>query len=348
MLINRLNRFMAMFIAMFMICAVPSCGFGDDEDEDDGIDMPQNPNAPQMLIGTWNMYGLKYTFNTDGTGYITGDFDADDLKTTANPLLSSRSGRSTIPFTYIYNEAEQTIVFNRDEEIWRIVNLTVDILVVIDSEGNELTLVKEGAANPGKPGDAGKYPPCPKSTLIGDWGMAGQKYYGFTSEGVMKWYWSDGDGYDSEKYSYDEKTGKLLTADGVNMSVKKVSDDVIIITDNNDPDYSVLLARVTGKAFTVGDISLLYNKTWSVVSIAAIDDETVYTPMTYYFDSKGTYSVCAQNTPMGGTFTYDSGSKTLTLNMYGEKTNFEILNLTENDVVMRPDGGELMEMVVLP
>ncbi len=143
MLINRLNRFMAMFIAMFMICAVPSCGFGDDEDEDDGIDMPQNPNAPQMLIGTWNMYGLKYTFNTDGTGYITGDFDADDLKTTANPLLSSRSGRSTIPFTYIYNEAEQTIVFNRDEEIWRIVNLTVDILVVIDSEGNELTLVKE-------------------------------------------------------------------------------------------------------------------------------------------------------------------------------------------------------------
>ena len=90
---SKLNQFVAIFIALFMTLAVSSCSSDDDDDK--------KFDVPQELIGTWNLYGMQYTFNADGTGYISGDFDDEDMSARTVSGLSSRSGRMTVSYTHL-------------------------------------------------------------------------------------------------------------------------------------------------------------------------------------------------------------------------------------------------------
>lgn len=336
---SKLNQFVAIFIALFMTLAVSSCSSDDDDDK--------KFDVPQELIGTWNLYGMQYTFNADGTGYISGDFDDEDMSARTVSGLSSRSGRMTLKFTYTYNASEHSVVINcmGEKERWQIVELSDGLLVIIDSEGERMTLVKEGAVDPSVPDT--DYAPCPLSTLIGDWGVAGRAMYGFNSEGYMKWFMADGEHFEPGTYSYDAEKGILDTSEGGSVSVRKVTDDIIMLWDNSEAVKApFLLTRIIKEPFTVGDISLLYDKTWTMVGIATLDNRPAY-PWTYYFDSKGIWSSSVQGSAMGGSFRYESSTKTLVLNMMDDDMEYKVISLTSDKVVLSVDS-RMMEMVVMP
>lgn len=107
-----------------------------------------------------------------------------------------------------------------------------------------------------------------------------------------------------------------------------------------------LLTRITKEPFTVGDISLLYDKTWTMVGIATLDNRPAY-PWTYYFDSKGIWSSSVQGSAMGGSFRYESSTKTLVLNMMDDDMEYKVISLTSDKVVLSVDS-RMMEMVVMP
>lgn len=354
MRINKIDRFMVMFFTIFLAFAVSSC----DSDDDKTIDVPQE------LIGTWDFYGMQITFEPDGTGYMTGDFGDEEMSLRALTRSMSRSGGMTIKFTYTYNAAERTIEINvsGETERWQIVELDENVLVIIDSEGEKLSMLKRGSIVPPTPNPNTDYELCPLSTLIGDWGVGGHAMYGFTSTGYIKWFWEDGKHFDTSRYGYDEEEGILTRLDGgglfdaegaVNTSVRKVSDNMIMLWDNGKPKAPVLLSRITDTPYAVGDISLLYGKTWTVVGVLSYDEKPAF-PFVYYFDAKGIWSYNLQGDVLGGTFKYDNDTKNLKLDFMGETIqNYTILNLTENNVVLQTDGSyedevDRIEMTVLP
>lgn len=336
----RINGMWQFVLLIFVSIAFASCS--SDDDDEKLIDVPQE------LIGTWNMGGaLQITFNADGTGFLSGDFGEEEMLA---PMRLSRSSMTTIRFTYTYNSEERTIEINiaGEKERWHVERLEDGILVVIDSEGDKLSFVKDGGTTPDVPDI--NYEPCPLATLIGDWGVAGHALYGFNEDGYIKWFLDDGEHFEyGGMYTYDEKDGVLITPDRGRAEIRKVTENIILMTETGigeGRDAPFLLTRVTDTPFAVADISALYDKMWTMVGVATLDDEPVY-PWTYYFDSKGVWSSSVLGETMGGTFVYDARTKTIVLSMFGTEQSYKVLNLTEDDLIMDNQGTK-MELVALP
>ena len=64
-------KVLAVVLALVMLASLAACG-GSDSGSDNGSD---NSNASSAIIGSWENteYGTACSFNTDGTGTLTGD-----------------------------------------------------------------------------------------------------------------------------------------------------------------------------------------------------------------------------------------------------------------------------------
>lgn len=344
MKISKLHKLIAMLFAIIMSMSVVSCNLLDFDDDDEEYEI----DALEALFGTWNFYDLQYTFYRDWTGTITGDMDFDE-----EDMYSTRSASRammTISFTYTFDAIEEVLEMTIDGETERlqVLELNENTMVIVDSYGEQMMFTKEGATAPVNPDIL--YPPCPLTTLYGNWGVAGQPKWGFNEEGYARWFIGVDELFEPDAYTYDEETGFLnLLGDGSGeMMVFKVTDDIIFVYDYEDREAPFLLTRITDEPFSVGDESLLYDKTWTMVGVSRLDNKPAF-PWTYYFDSKGYWSSSVQGMTQGGKgIVFDKEKKTLTLSSYNDEIVYKVECLTNDKIILVQDSGYKTELVVLP
>ena len=118
---KKLGFLWMVFLAMVVSVGLAACS----EDEDGTV-----VNAPQEFFGTWDLYGEKVTFNSNGTG-VWADSDGES---------------ETFSYTYNNGTVVVTLPYG-DTEVWEVMSLSSDRLVAQDSEGNEIVFTREDSGS---------------------------------------------------------------------------------------------------------------------------------------------------------------------------------------------------------
>lgn len=121
---------LALLAILFMGLSFVSCS-SDDNDDDGG----NKTEFVESLVGTWKKdFSTGYeliTFKSNGKGTMK-EFDIDEYHEDS--------------FSYSYNASKKVLKINWDDdytEEWTVISLTSKKLVVMDEEGNKLTLTKQ-------------------------------------------------------------------------------------------------------------------------------------------------------------------------------------------------------------
>lgn len=125
------TKLLALLAVLFMGFAFVSCS-SDDKDDDGG----NNIEVVESLVGTW-----KYTFST---GYQLVTFKSNGKGSLKEIDYAGEDYEDS--FTYSYDSDSQVLKIyweDEDPEEWQVVSITSKKLVVIDEDGERMTLTKQ-------------------------------------------------------------------------------------------------------------------------------------------------------------------------------------------------------------
>ena len=302
-------------------------------EKDDEIITPAPDGFAKDLIGEWEIAGFgTVTFTGDGTGFMTiDDMDEEEMavKSKMAPMLSR--GSYTVRFTWNYNPTTHKINFDLEGEsmTWTVIDYHNGVIEIIDDEGESLTINRKGES-PDQP-VLPEYTIGPAEWLIGKWGVAGSVQYEFTENGFMRQYYldsEDGWKYESTPYTYNEDLHLITFKESYqNFNVTALTKEYIRLGSG---EYNFFLSRISDdETFTVGSLSLIYDKTLVAMGVASLDDEPVTMSMTIFANKTITML------PGGKmNYSYDANTHILTLSMFGEEVRkMKIINLTSTDLI---------------
>lgn len=325
--------FMTVIMTTVFSLALTSCGDDDDTPAQNG-DTP-----PATLMGTWYTYeDMTVTFRDNNTGEIK----------MINP-------EENIPFSYIYNASTNSITLSAygETEVWKIVSLTGNTLVMEDSEGEELFMYKpSGTGNTDDtdcpdPDDSSGTGGLdkeigPKELLYGMWGNAGIIRYEFTEDGFFNAYYLDEETgqyrYTSHHFTYDENTHKITFIEDPQDNLPILLGEVTLLTKDliqikrGEDGASYYLSRINkDEKDTIGDISMLYCKKLTAIGVATVEGESVGISLT--LKSNGQYTLSFGGS-VSGTYTYDASNHILKLSTPYDETTYKITRLTSDVIFM--------------
>ena len=125
------TKLLALLAVLFLGFAFVSCS-SDDKDDDGG----NNIEVVESLVGTW-----KYTFST---GYQLVTFKSNGKGSLKEIDYAAEDYKDS--FTYSYDSDSQVLKIyweDEDPEEWQVVSITSKKLVVIDEDGERMTLTKQ-------------------------------------------------------------------------------------------------------------------------------------------------------------------------------------------------------------
>jgi len=289
---------LTLMLAMLVCVAMTSCS-SDDDDE-----------AASEIVGTWIMDDdVSITFKENNTGYIIVPvyYDDDDDYALAKSLTRAAQTQ-TINFTYNYNATAHTLTMtaNGETETWTDVSVADGVFYATDSDGDRITAVKQGSDE-----DDDVTGDIDISKLYGTW-INGLTTYNFTESNLtIKEYDDDEHKLYTETYTYtyDKSSHALIFSGEVGtLTVTALTDSRLSLrgyTLDDIPNQTMTFAR---KGLEVGNISLLYDKTWKLDADA----------MWLTFKSNGTGTISSYDEEDGKfsyptTWDYDSKTKTITI-----------------------------------
>lgn len=288
---------LTLMLAMLACMAMTSCS-SDDDDE-----------AASEIVGTWIMDDdVSITFNDNNTGYVIVPVDDDDDYAFAKSLTRAAQTQ-TINFTYNYNATAHTLTMtaNSETETWTGVSVADGVLYATDSDGDRITAVKQDSDTVDVTGD------IDISKLYGTW-INGLTTYYFTESNLTIKGYDDGEHKlytETRTYTYDKSSHALIFSGEVGtLTVTALTDSRLSLrgyTLDDIPNQTFTFAR---KGLEVGNISLLYDKTWKLSADA----------MWLTFKSNGTGTISSYDEEDGkfsypSTWDYDSKTKTITISV---------------------------------
>ena len=338
---------LALLMLMFTACS-----------SDDNESQTPDGTFPAELIGTWDMGGGHITFRDNMTGVMTfAGYSVADVRTreAVRSFRPQKASGTTIEFKWTYSATDSRIslIYMGQTEVWTLVSLANGTLVVRDSDGETITMQRaSGTDNDGNDDDDDTGIPTggevgPAYLLTGTWGAAGRKFYTFANNGTILYHYIDeqtgAETYESGAYVYDENNHILTIEDMGRVQVTAMTEDVIRLTFIEDGS-SLWLSRITdGEKYTVGPLSLIYDKKLTMIGVASLDNEP--TVITVTIRSSGEYVMSVNSMTMTYKYRYDESTRTLTVSAPDGTVvqTSTVIRLTEKVVFLRTvydDEGE--------
>lgn len=318
--------------ALLLAFSFTTCSDDDDDYEGDPI--------PSALIGTWNMGDyLSVTFKSNGKGTATmsaASLSSKSLLSSNNSKITrstaTESGTITYSFTYIYTEANSSISMTVEDEttVWYIEELTDSTLSVRSAEDSDgtLTLTKE-TNNSGDDDDnnGGNSSSTTIDTdlLVGDWGWATNKMFTFTENSLTIY------SEEQQTYNVTYNNSAVQYMGYTMMNILTLSEDMLLFNMGSNMGATSVF-RMTDDEWTIGGITQIINNTW----YSAYDGEETYVT----FSEDGIVTTIIRSEEGGtevdkGTYSYNSGTKQLTLIDDDETTVITVVRLTDSRFVGR-------------
>lgn len=315
-----------------LLCAgFVSCSNDDEESSGDSV--------PAELIGTWNVdEGYTITFNKNGKGYIEGYFDNEDedddeYESAVRKLITRAVSTQRINFTYTYDATLRKLTLSAQGEtnVFIIQSISATHLVLVDEDGDELTASKSN-------GSSTEETTVDMSKIYGTWELYTMTIKFSKDPDVCTIAYSDGT---TQSSTFTISGNVIYFTEGGHLTVTNVTDTQLTVSDLriDDKPTTVTFSRKSDTENTVGDISLLVNKTWAN---AGDQDNNQFR-----FNSDGTCTIIDEGDTINFEWTYNADTHEITLSSNGESLVMTIIKLTKDTLILSiPAEGEIVLVAV--
>lgn len=290
-------------------------------------------NVPSQLLKTWYMDdGSSVTFHADGTGIYT---DPNE-ESTGGKLMrrSATRGAYTLPFTYSYEEEDNSIFIHTENEMLQlfIVTLTDDKLIVKNEDDNVFSLVNDLEAEVDI-----------ELLYHKKWLTEEKALYIFTENGEGSYKGKNDEEGMSLTYEYTEELRKLTIRTGgkkFSWSIISLTDDTLMVKDGNEQILVLEAVEGGGGSHPGGDVLYYLTGQWGVCGKPLFEfkstDEGDFLTI---HDGEGTYTL---------KYKYDSQNGQIYLSEFEDEKwgeyymYWKVLECTNDYLKMIDEDGEFV------